>query len=204
MLESMKDCGCTIIPRIEEKIKELATRMKETVTDRGSGDVYSNLFPYGPLGNQWESLDNTIVKPVLDSGSDTNDFMEYNLARFNIHVGGIILRKTHLNNLPFVNAAIEAASTLSRLNPFSERTSDMWNNLAIIWSSQFLSREFRIITDVLTQTRDRRIADVRASVAQWDETITAAATTGSADWRPYKSMTFENFKLYRKVIQDDS
>ncbi|KAH7059130.1 hypothetical protein BKA57DRAFT_416851 [Linnemannia elongata] len=212
MLESMKDCGSTIIPRIEEKIKELTTRMKETATDRGSGDVYSNLFPYGPLGNQWESLDNTIVKPVLDSGSDTNEFMEYvnpignilwNLARFNIHVGGIILRKAHLNNLPFVNAAIEAASTLSRLNPFSERTSGMWNNLAIIWSSQFLSREFRIITDVLAQTRDRRIADVRASVAQWDETITAAATTGSADWRPYKSMTFENFKLYRKVIQDD-
>ncbi|KAF9273420.1 hypothetical protein BGZ88_003823 [Linnemannia elongata] len=212
MLESMKDCGSTIILRIEEKIKELATRMKETATDRGSGDVYSNLFPYGPLGNQWESLDNTIVKPVLDSGSDTNEFMEYvnpignilwNLARFNIHVGGIILRKTHLNNLPFVNAAIEAASTLSRLNPFSERTSGMWNNLAIIWSSQFLSREFRIITDVLAQTRDRRIADVRASVAQWDETITAAATTGSADWRPYKSMTFENFKLCRKVIQDD-
>ncbi|KAG0060357.1 hypothetical protein BGZ90_004057 [Linnemannia elongata] len=138
---SMKDCGSTIIPRIEEKIKELATRIKETATDRGSGDVYSNLFPYGPLGNQWEPLDNTIVKSVLDSGSDTSDFMEYvnpisnilwNLARFNFHVGGIVLRKTHLNNLLFMNAAIIAASTLSRLNPFSERTSDMWNSLNMV------------------------------------------------------------------------
>ncbi|KAK3810655.1 MAG: hypothetical protein JOS17DRAFT_664522, partial [Linnemannia elongata] len=51
MLESMRDSGSTIIPRIEERIKELEARIKDPEADRGSGDVYSNLFPYGPLGN---------------------------------------------------------------------------------------------------------------------------------------------------------
>lgn len=211
MLESMKDSGSTIIPRIEEKIKEVATRLKDTGTDRGSGDVYSNLFPYGPLGNQWESLNNAIVKPIVDVGSDIHKLKEHfnpignvlwNLARFNIHVGGTVLRKTHLNNIPFVEPAIEAASTISTLNPFSEDANDIWKNLAIIWSSQFLSREFRIVTDVLAQTRDRRISDISASVVEWDETITSASKIGTADWGPYKSMTYENFKMYRAIMQD--
>jgi len=211
ILESIKEhSNDGIITDIDTEINTLNSNMGAAgVAYAGTGDVYSNILQYGPLGTAWTRLIDTLEhhgEPPVNAITNLQPIARslWVLAKFNVHVFDAIIRQAR----PLVEAALVIVNNIFNPNPFGGNSQgSTFRDLGVILSSQFLLREFRIITDVLAQTRDRRISDVSASVTRYDRDTLGQRTIGDlgrinrpANQGGYMSQTYEDFKALRRIM----
>ncbi|KAG0068330.1 hypothetical protein BGZ92_004907, partial [Podila epicladia] len=155
--------------------------MTKDNVDTGSGDVYSNIIPYMPLGSVWQTLIETL-KHIDGSKSNVRHDVNHigsalnliahplwEIARFNIHILNIITKKSHLDSLPFANSVLQIIDEIFNHGPSSDDAQKILKILGFLLSSQFLLSDFKTILDVVAQTKPRRISDINASVVRYDE-----------------------------------
>ncbi|KAG0335791.1 hypothetical protein BG005_004494, partial [Podila minutissima] len=221
MLESIKEHSRDdLISNIDAKIKDLAINMESADdSDTGNGDIYRNILQFGPLGSVWETLVDSLKQFEGSTSGVSNDVINavstlqpiaepmWKFARFNFHVLDVITRKARLNTLPFADPALRVVNDIFSHDPFSNDAQKIIRVLGVMLSSQYLIQEYRIIIDVLGQTRDQRISDVSAMVVRYDEEMLGNKTimeTGRIN-RPegegtYQSQTYENFRVYPQIM----
>ncbi|KAG0080161.1 hypothetical protein BGZ93_003005 [Podila epicladia] len=221
MLESIQEhSGDGLISNIDARINNLVANM-EGASDAytGNGDIWSDPLQHLPLGSVWDKLidtleqfdgaTSTVRNDVIDAVSTLQPIAEplWKFARLNFHVFDTIVRKAHLNRLPFADSALHVVNDIFSHDPFSNDAQKMLKVLGVMLSSQYLLQELKIILDALFHTRDRRISDVNASVVRYDKEKLGHRTimeVGRIN-RPegvgtYQSQTYENFRLYQKIM----
>ncbi|KAF9141221.1 hypothetical protein BG015_001359 [Linnemannia schmuckeri] len=202
MLESIqKHSGRDIIQDIDDQIDYLHARMM-TGNEFGSGDVYGNILPYGPLGSVWEKLAYPSFQPFKPLTRISNRILDRvnnllgttgNILHEGINTGeeiaDAIFARLDLPSTSDTRSIFKSTASAVKRVVFTplNLTRDVFQlfmqvgmvgmiggDLAIIFSSQFLFREFRIVTDVLAQTRTRRILDSDKSWALYEKDRTEA------------------------------
>ncbi|KAF9344955.1 hypothetical protein BGX26_003705 [Mortierella sp. AD094] len=231
MLEGIKEhSGDKIIRHIGDRIEELVISMADG-RNTGSGDVYGNILDYGPMGILWEKRvgNISIFDPITNLIENINDTIAF-LGPIGQALQEVIKAITNVINaitnvlgaIPNILGVIPNffgidLGPIRRTIDIPENLRDntlrlfapmgiIWKDLDTIFSSLFLFNEFKIIVDVLAQTRDRRISDIDAVVTRYDQhdpdlqdTIENLGKTGR-----YPSHTYENFKEYLGVMRDES
>ncbi|KAF9279379.1 hypothetical protein BGZ74_002868 [Mortierella antarctica] len=218
MLESIQEHSRNeLISNIDAKIKELVTNMEHADIDTGTGDIYSNILHYAPLGpvreklidalKQFAESTNGVSKDVISAVSNLQPIAEplWKFAKFNFHVLDVITRKSHLNTLPFADAVLKVTNEIFSHDPFSEDAQKMLTVLGFMLSSQSLLQDSKSILDVVAQTKDRRILDLNASVVPIDQEMLGNRTIMKAGRinRPegkYESQTYEDFRTLQKIM----
>ncbi|KAG0208646.1 hypothetical protein BGX28_000454 [Mortierella sp. GBA30] len=215
MLQSIRDQDPEgrVIGGINEHIDRLIANMMAANANTGSGDVYSNILDYGPLGTVFRDLVYPrliLFKPITRIGEDILENVSNLLGPLGQALRGVISAGFGvigaildiIRGIPVVGQAIDipvnlADNVLSLFAPLGI----IWRDLATIFSSTFLFHEFRIIVDVLAQTRDRRISDTNTDLISYNLPSPQLAggtirDLGGVNSERYPSQTYENFILY--------
>ncbi|KAG0093927.1 hypothetical protein BGZ92_000042 [Podila epicladia] len=219
MLESIQKYSQNeIIPDIDARINKLVINMEGAdIEATGTGDIYSKILDHGPLGSvggklvkalkQFEESKSDVGNDVIDALLALQPFGKplWKIARFNFQVFDTIIRGAHLDILPFADPILNVLNDIFSHDPFSNDAQKILKFLGLMMSSQFLHHEFKIILDVLGQTRDRRILDAKASVVRYDEEMAGNRTIMDAgrlerSQGTYKSHTYENFRVYEQIM----